>query len=259
MCHGKVALVTGAAGKGMGRSIALTLARDGASVIVNYRASADEASAIVKYIESKGGKAAAFQADICRKEQCQAMYDAAVEKFGQVDICIIGPGGGWHTEPLDKLDTAGALDDVNKEIVPLYNLMPLVLPGMYARKWGRLIGISLLLSLPTPSYAYDAAKVVTNVKRFMDEGCLMFTTASSAMMTASMEIANRAANLQIMHGLDLNLSVAGAHGYGGSPAVPEGFMKQDTGRGQMVGEGIHHHISLSKAGCPECLGKPLDA
>jgi len=40
--------------------------------------------------------------------------------------------------------------------------------------------------------AYDAAKVVTNVKRFMDEGCLMFTTSSSAMMTASMEIANRA-------------------------------------------------------------------
>jgi len=40
--------------------------------------------------------------------------------------------------------------------------------------------------------AYDAAKVVTNVKRFMDEGCIMFATASSAMMTATMEIANRA-------------------------------------------------------------------
>lgn len=40
--------------------------------------------------------------------------------------------------------------------------------------------------------AYDAAKVVINVKRFMDEGCIMFATASSAMMTASMEIANRA-------------------------------------------------------------------
>jgi len=40
--------------------------------------------------------------------------------------------------------------------------------------------------------AYDAAKVVTNVKRFMDEGCIMFATSSSAMMTASMEIANRA-------------------------------------------------------------------
>jgi len=40
--------------------------------------------------------------------------------------------------------------------------------------------------------AYDAAKVVINVKRFMDEGCLMYSTSSSAMMTASMEIANRA-------------------------------------------------------------------
>ncbi|HEY81736.1 MAG TPA: ABC transporter substrate-binding protein [Dehalococcoidia bacterium] len=40
--------------------------------------------------------------------------------------------------------------------------------------------------------AYDASKVVTNVKRFMDEGCVLFTTASSAMMAASMEIANRA-------------------------------------------------------------------
>lgn len=158
MCRGKVAIVTGAAGKGIGRSIALTLAREGASVIVNYRTSADEASAVVKHIRDEGGKAAAFQADICQQNQCKAMYDAAVQEFGQVDICIIGPGGGWHPESIDKLDSTGALDDVHKEVAPLYNLMPLVLPGMYARKWGRLIGLSLLLSLPSPSYAYDAAK-----------------------------------------------------------------------------------------------------
>ena len=86
------------------------------------------------------------------------MYDAAVQEFGQVDICIINPGAGWHPESIDKLDTVGAIDDVNKEIAPLYNLMPLLLPGMYARKWGRIIGISLLLSRPSPSYAYNAAK-----------------------------------------------------------------------------------------------------
>jgi len=158
LCQDKVAIVTGAAGKGMGRSIALTLAREGATIIVNYRASADQASAVIKYIESQGGKALAFQADICQQDQCKAMYDATVQIFGRVDICIINPGGGWHTESIDQLDTTGALADVYNEIAPLYNFMPLVLPGMYARKWGRLIGISLLLSMSSPSFAYDTAK-----------------------------------------------------------------------------------------------------
>jgi len=158
MCEDKVAIVTGAAGKGMGRSIALTLAREGASVIINYRASVNAASAVVKYIESQGGKAAVFQADICQQDQCKAMYNATVQKFGRVDICIVGPGGGWHLEAIDKLNSTSALEDVYKEMAPLYNLMPLVLPEMYAQKWGRLIGISLLLSKQSPSFAYDAAK-----------------------------------------------------------------------------------------------------
>jgi len=158
MCKERVAIVTGAAGKGMGRSIALTLAREGASVLVNYRTSADAAFTIVKHIERRGGKAAAFQADVCRQEECKAMYDAAVRKFGRVDICIIGPGGGWHPEAIDKLDAKAALEDTQKELAPLYSLMPLVLPGMYAQQWGRLIGISLLLSRKSPSFAYDAAK-----------------------------------------------------------------------------------------------------
>lgn len=158
MCEGKVAIVTGAAGKGMGRSISLTLAREGANVIVNYLTSRDGAAAVVKCIESKGGKAVAFQADICQQEQCQTMYDAAVEKFGQVDICIVNPGSGWHPEPIDKLDSPAALEEVCKEVAPFYHLMPLVLPGMYARKWGRLIGISVLRSMASPSYSYDAAK-----------------------------------------------------------------------------------------------------
>lgn len=158
MVKGKVAIITGAAGKGMGRSIALTLAREGASVTVNYRTSVNEASAVVKYIESKGGNAIAFQADICQEAQCKTMYDATVQKFGQVDICIVGPGGGWHPESIDKLNAKAALEVVYKEMAPLYNLMPLVLPGMYAQKWGRIIGISLLLSKHSPSFAYDAAK-----------------------------------------------------------------------------------------------------
>jgi 3-oxoacyl-[acyl-carrier protein] reductase len=158
MLKDKVALVTGAAGNGMGRSIALTIAREGASVVVNYRNRVNEAAAIVEYIESRDGKAIAFQADITRLNQCREMYDAAIREFGRVDICIVNPGAGWHEEAIDKLDVEGALDDINREVAPLYNLMSLALPGMYERKWGRFIGISLALGLPSPSYAYDAAK-----------------------------------------------------------------------------------------------------
>ncbi len=53
----KVALVTGSAGNGMGRSIALTLAREGAKVAVNYRTSKDEAQAIVDHIKGRAGSA----------------------------------------------------------------------------------------------------------------------------------------------------------------------------------------------------------
>jgi 3-oxoacyl-[acyl-carrier protein] reductase len=158
MCRGRVAIVTGAAGNGMGRSIALTLAREGATVVVNYLTSSSSAEAIVAHIVKQGGSALAFQTDITRQDHCEALVEAAVAAFGKVDICIIGPGGGWHQEQVDKLDSVAALDDVEKELAPVYYLMPLVLPGMYERKWGRLITIALSPPYNSPAYAYNVAK-----------------------------------------------------------------------------------------------------
>ena len=157
-CSGRTAIVTGAAGSGMGRSIALTLAREGARIVVNYRTSSREAEAVVAHIERRGGSAVAVQADITKEAQCKTLVDAAIESCGQVDICIIGPGAGWHQEPIAELNAAAALEDVEKELAPLYHLMPLVLPGMYARKWGRLIATSLLPPCDSPAYAYNVAK-----------------------------------------------------------------------------------------------------
>jgi 3-oxoacyl-[acyl-carrier protein] reductase len=154
----KVAIVTGAAGNGMGRSIALTLAREGAHVVVNYLTSAECAAAVVRHIEGRGGRALAFQADVTEEEECRELVKATVQAFGQVDICIIGPGGGWHPDPIDKLNPVEALDDVQRELAPLYHLMPLVLPGMYERKWGRLIGIAQHPQKRSPAYAYNAGK-----------------------------------------------------------------------------------------------------
>ena len=158
LCEGRVAIVTGSAGKGMGRSIALTLAREGASVVVNYRASERSAAELVEHIRQRGGEAIAVRADVFEAAECRRLIDRATEQFGRVDICVVGPGAGWHPEGPSGLGAGDGLDDVRREIAPLYNLMPLVLPGMYERRWGRLVGIALVPPYSSPAYSYNVAK-----------------------------------------------------------------------------------------------------
>jgi len=154
----KVALVTGAAGSGMGRSIALTLAREGARVVVNYRTRKDRAQAVVDHIESHAGDAIAVQADVFKADGCAHLVNKTIEHFGRIDICVVNPGAGWHPEPVDKLDSSAAIEDIEHEVAPFLYLMPLVLTQMYERKWGRIIGISLLPPYESPAYSYNAGK-----------------------------------------------------------------------------------------------------
>ncbi|MHC4532885.1 MAG: SDR family NAD(P)-dependent oxidoreductase [Planctomycetota bacterium] len=154
----KVALVTGSAGKGMGRSIALTLAREGAKVVINYRTSKEDAQAIVNHIKSSAGDAIAIEANVFDADDCRKLVNATIEHFGKIDICLINPGAGWHPEPIDKLDSSAAIEDVHNEVAPFFHLMPLVLPEMYKRKWGRVIGISLLSPYESPAYSYNVGK-----------------------------------------------------------------------------------------------------
>jgi 3-oxoacyl-[acyl-carrier protein] reductase len=155
----KTALVTGAAGKGIGRSTALTLARDGFNVVVNYRSSIEKARAIVDHIIAQGGKAAAVQGDVFTAEGVQHLVAGAEAAFGQVDICIIGPGGDFDVRSLDQTDAAMALKNVTNETAPLFHLMGTVLPGMYERNWGRIIGIGTHPTKLSPSFTYNAGKM----------------------------------------------------------------------------------------------------
>jgi len=85
---GKVALVTGAA-KNIGRSIALSLAAEGAAVGVNTRASRSEADQVAGEIRSAGGKAEVFMADVADPAAVQAMVDGVINKFGRLDILVL--------------------------------------------------------------------------------------------------------------------------------------------------------------------------
>lgn len=88
---GRVALVTGGA-NGVGREIALTLAREGAVVAVNYLSSATAAKEVVEQIAAEGGKAAAYHADVSDLEQVKRMVDQIVGDFGSLAILVNNAG-----------------------------------------------------------------------------------------------------------------------------------------------------------------------
>ncbi|WP_100487653.1 3-oxoacyl-[acyl-carrier-protein] reductase [Sporolactobacillus pectinivorans] len=87
----KVALVTGAS-RGIGRAIALELAREGASIVVNYAGSKDRAEKTVTEIKDLGSEAFTFQCDVSNETDVQSMVKATIEKFGHLDIVVNNAG-----------------------------------------------------------------------------------------------------------------------------------------------------------------------
>ncbi|MBU3190115.1 3-oxoacyl-[acyl-carrier-protein] reductase [Clostridium bowmanii] len=91
MLKGKTAVVTGAS-RGIGRAIALKLAKLGANIVVNYRNSIDAVQEVVKEIEALGVKALALQADISSYSDVEFMMKKCIEEFGSLDILVNNAG-----------------------------------------------------------------------------------------------------------------------------------------------------------------------
>ena len=88
---GKVAVVTGGA-RGIGRGIALTLAREGARVAVNYVNRADAAEEVVRRIRDGAGEAQAIQANVGIYDDAERLVTEALERFGRIDILVNNAG-----------------------------------------------------------------------------------------------------------------------------------------------------------------------
>lgn len=90
-------IVTGSS-RGVGAATAQLLAARGAGVVVNYRQKAPRANKVVKHIEEAGGKAVAVGGDITTPEGRQAMFDAAQESFGGLNIVVLNASGGMESD-----------------------------------------------------------------------------------------------------------------------------------------------------------------
>jgi 3-oxoacyl-[acyl-carrier protein] reductase len=98
---GKVAVVTGAS-KGIGAAIARALAAEGAAVVVNYASSEAGANAVVADITKAGGKALAAGGDVSKPAGAQGIIDAAVKKFGRLDI-LVNNSGVYQFDAIEKV------------------------------------------------------------------------------------------------------------------------------------------------------------
>lgn len=154
----RIALVTGAS-RGIGRAIALDLARDGAYLVVNYRLRSEEAENVVKEIEAMGRKAIAIKADVSNEQEVRSMVDKTIETFGRIDILVnnaaIHRGGR-----IQKLSTEDWDIVINSILKGTFNCCRFVIPHMLEKQWGRIINISSDVGLHgyPGDTAYGAAK-----------------------------------------------------------------------------------------------------
>jgi NADP-dependent 3-hydroxy acid dehydrogenase YdfG len=134
--EGKVIVITGAS-SGMGEAAAKHLARLGASVVLGARRS-DRIEKLAREIQASGGKALAIAADVTKLDQVKNLVDAAVEKFGRVDV-LLNNAGIMPLSPMDRLkvDEWDKMIDVN--IKGVLNGIAAALPHMKEQKSGHII------------------------------------------------------------------------------------------------------------------------
>jgi glucose 1-dehydrogenase len=104
LLKGQKALVTGA-NSGIGRAVAIYLAKEGADVVVNYVAGEETAAEVVTEIEATGRRGLAIQADVSSEEQVQAMFRQMIDAFGTIDI-LINNAGLQQDAPFDEMTLA---------------------------------------------------------------------------------------------------------------------------------------------------------
>lgn len=87
----KIAVVTGAS-RGIGKAIAMRLAKEGATVIINYNGSVDKAEAVKTEIEKAGGRAAVYQCDVSEEKACEAFLSEVIKTYGRIDVLVNNAG-----------------------------------------------------------------------------------------------------------------------------------------------------------------------
>src|SRR6202040_3653410 len=154
--NGKIAIVTGA-GRNIGRAIALALAADGASVLVNARSNRAEADGVAREIEAAGGKAIVHIGDVGDAAQVQAMVELAVKHFGRIDI-LVNNAALRREKPFAEMTYAEWREIMSVTLDGTFHCVKACLPHLKKSGAGTIVNIG---GLSAHTGAKDRAHVVT--------------------------------------------------------------------------------------------------
>ncbi|MFC5471952.1 3-oxoacyl-[acyl-carrier-protein] reductase [Cohnella suwonensis] len=143
--EGKSALVTGAS-RGIGRAIAIALAKAGADVAVNYSGSEAAAAETVKAIEALGRKAIAVKANVGKSAEFDEMVAAALEAFGKLDI-LVNNAGITRDNLIMRMKEAEFDEVIETNLKGVFNGVKAVSRPMMKQRAGRIINISSVVGV----------------------------------------------------------------------------------------------------------------
>ncbi|MED3723694.1 3-oxoacyl-[acyl-carrier-protein] reductase [Geobacillus stearothermophilus] len=158
MLEGKIALVTGAS-RGIGRAVALELARQGVNVVVNYAGSEAKANEVVEMIRSLGREAIAVQADVARAEEVERLVKTVLDQFGRLDI-LVNNAGITRDNLLMRMKEEEWDAVINTNLKGVFLCTKAVTRPMMKQRGGRIINIASVVGvIGNPGQAnYVAAK-----------------------------------------------------------------------------------------------------
>ncbi len=140
-----VAFITGAT-RGIGRQIAITLAKNGFDIALNYRTQNEELEDLKKEIESENVKCFAVQGDVSSFESAEEMVNKIIEKFGKIDV-LVNNAGITKDMLLMRMKKEDFESVIDVNLVGTFNITKNVIPFMMKQRSGRIINISSVVGI----------------------------------------------------------------------------------------------------------------
>ena len=168
--EGKAAIVTGGS-KGIGKAIALALAKEGVDVAICARTLETLESTAKELSTETGRRIIPIAADTTKSKDVQNMVDTTISSLGKVDILVNSAAmvGGQVRGSLSEANEQDLIEDLDTKVVGYFRCIKAVVPHMQSNKWGRIISIGGVSARQSTIYGLRNAAVVHMTKTFSDQ------------------------------------------------------------------------------------------